>query len=267
MRNVFFFLIMATFVLPGYSSLFWVETFQYADGELTVNDGTGDDVSSGVWTPHSGETFNDNLMVVNHELQVNASGSEDANRSAGKAMGAGETWYYGVSFRVTDQRSDPNTESINNDYFAHFMDSGFGFRGRLYLDDPNVADPTAFTVGLASTSGGQASKWASDLLFGVTYKAVVSYEYDTGATALWIDPVSAASTSITDVNAAGNNTAIEALAFRQDFISGTPNNQVVIGSAAIGDDFNSVLSAIPEPTTFGLIGIGMLLLFLRRFLR
>lgn len=247
----------------GSATVFFADSFSYPDGELTVNDGSGDDVSGGLWTPHSGETFDDNLTVLGHELIVKASGSEDANRLAGVTMGAGETWYYGIQFRVMDTRENPGSESINNDYFAHFKDDGFGFRGRAYLDDPNVADPAKYTIGLSASSGGQAAKWATDLDFGTTYQMVVSYEYDTGQAALWIDPADVNSTSITDTK--GEETAIEALAFRQDFIGGAPNNAVHVNVAALGDDFDAVLAAIvPEPSTFALAALGALTLLAGR---
>lgn len=246
------------------ASVFFSDSFAYPDGELTINDGAGDDVSGGLWIPHSGQNYDDNLMVSNHELIVRASGSEDAHREAGVTMGAGETWYYGIQFSVMDTRTDPTTEAINNDYFVHFMDNGYGFRGRAYLDDPNVADTTKYTIGLSASSGGQVVKWASDLVFGTTYQMIVSYDYDSGESKLWIDPVDSNSVSLSDTKDAG--TAIEALAFRQDYVSGNPNNAVYVNIAAIGNDFGSVLAAtvVPEPSTLALGGFGVLALFLSR---
>lgn len=246
------------------ATTFMSDTFSYPDGELTINDGTGDNVSGGAWRPHSGATFNDNIDVVSGQAELLNSGSEDAHRDAVwggsiQTIGLGETWYYAALVTVNDRRADPNNESINNDYFMHFMDTGFGFRTRAYLDDPNVADPTKFTFGLSATSGGQVAKWATDLNFGQQYKIVGSYAVDTGETNLWVDPVDSNSPKITDVNSGAAFTLIQALAMRQDFISGpTPNNQILVDSVALGNDFDSVLlnsmngSNIPEPASLAL---------------
>lgn len=246
------------------ATTFFVDQFNYADGELTINDGTGDDVSGGLWVPHSGETFDDNIDVISGQAELLNSGSEDANRAAGTAINAGETWYYAALVTVNDTRQDPMNESINNDYFMHFKDGGFGFRGRAYLDDPNVAASDKFTFGLSATSGGQVAKWVTDLDFGTQYKIVVSYAVDTGETNLWVDPVDINSTSISDTNAGGAFTLVDSLGLRQDFLGGTPNNQILIDAVAIGDEFGDVFRdvMIPEPATamlaaFGLIGLAV----------
>ncbi|QEG34032.1 PEP-CTERM sorting domain-containing protein [Bythopirellula goksoeyrii] len=244
------------------ATTFMSDTFSYADGELTSNDGTGDNVSGGAWRSHSGETFDDNIDVISGQAELLNSGSEDAHRDAVfgglQQIGAGETWYYAALVTVNDRRADPNNESLNNDYFIHFMDNGFGFRTRTWIDDPNVADPTKFTFGLSATSGSQAAKWATDLDFGQEYKIVGSYAVSTGETNLWVDPVDSSSTKITHTDGAAALTLIQALGLRQDFVGGTPNNQILVNSVALGNDFDSVLmnamngSNIPEPTSLAM---------------
>jgi hypothetical protein len=245
---------------------FFSDSFPYADGELTINDGTGDNVSGGRWQPHSGETFDDNLSVVGGQVEVLNSGSEDANRLANRTMGAGETWYYAAQFTVNDTRADPNTEAINNDYFLHFKDdTTSGFVGRLWLVNPNTPSTTTYTLQVSSTSGNQGTaQWASDLNFGQQYVAVVSYSINTGSANLWIDPVDMSSTSINHTAGAGALIQVESLALRQDFISpGVPNNQVLVNAVAMGDDFDTVLenatngSNIPEPGSLALVLIGV----------
>lgn len=237
---------------------FFSDSFPYPDGDLTINDGTGDNVSNGRWQPHSGTGFDDDLNVASGQVEILNSGSEDANRLAGRTMGAGETWYYATQFTVNDQRADPNTESINNDYFIHFKDdTTSGFVGRLWLADPNTPSTSTYTVQISSTSGGSGmTQWASDLAFGQQYTALVSYEINTGSATLWIDPVDMSSTNINHTAGAGALIQVESLSLRQDFISpGTPNNQVLVNAVAMGDDFATVLenatngSNIPEPGT------------------
>ncbi|MCH8240092.1 MAG: hypothetical protein IIB62_08600, partial [Proteobacteria bacterium] len=134
----------------------------YAAGELTVNDGTGDDVSSGLWIPHSGETFDDNLIVTPGSVTINNSGSEDAHRDANDDGGTTtnngtDTWYYAVKFTVTD--TNLTNDLVNQDYFAHFWGPGFVFRGRAYIANPSLT-AGKFAIGLSATSGGLVTKTA-----------------------------------------------------------------------------------------------------------
>lgn len=245
------------------ATTFFVDQFNYADGELTVYDGSGADVSGGLWTPHSGTGFPVPIFVDNGQAVVESGNpaSEDANRAAGATINLGETWYYGALVTVVDERADTAT-SLNNDYFMHFRGSTGGFVGRAYVDDPNVADPTKFTFGLSATSGGQVAKWSGDLDFGTQYKLMVSYAVDTGETNLWVDPVDINSTSINDTNMSAQFTAVDTLALRQDFSTGGGDYQVLVDAVAIGDEFGDVFRdvMIPEPATallaaFGLIGL------------
>lgn len=242
---------------------FMSDTFSYPDGELTIYDGTGANVSNSAWRPHSGTGFPTSIDVVSGEavLKSGNPASEDANRKAVfgglQEMELGDKWYYAAVVSVNDERADPN-DSLNNDYFMHFKDDGFGLRGRAYVDDPADPNSGGFTFGLSASSGGQQVAWPVDLNFGSTYKIVVSYEYNTGETNLWVDPVNEASLSITDTNVGGAATGINALALRQDFAGDGPNHEILVDSVAIGDDFDSVFlnsmngSNIPEPASLGL---------------
>jgi len=237
-----------------HADVFMADTFSYSNGQLSdtlLNEVAGDNVGGGNWVAHSGDTFDDNVDIINGAAELLASGSEDINRSAGSTMGIGGKWYYAAQVTVNDTRFDANLEALNNDYFIHFKDSGFGFRGRTYIDEPNVFSTTTFTFGMSATSGGQFDKWATDLTFGTQYTIVTEYDFDSGDTRLWVDPVDINSTFIADtivLNSGRNEnspeTAIEALGLRQDFLGGTPNNQVLVDNVSIGDSFADVLAAL-----------------------
>ncbi len=250
------------------AATFFSDTFSYADGDLTAYDptngpdGTGDNVSGGLWRSHNTPNFFPIPIGVESEQAVIKSGNpayEDSSLAVtGPEIGLGETWYYAALVTVNDERANPQVDGLNNDYFMHFKDDGFGFRGRAYVDDPNAGVGGAgFTFGLSATSGGQAVAWGSDLSFGEQYKIVVSYAVDSGESNLWVNPTDINSTKITDINSAGAFTLINNLALRQDFSSGGGDHEILVDSVAFGDDFDSVLRnamngsniRIPEPTT------------------
>ena len=252
------------------ATTFMSDSFSYADGQLTDSeDGAGANVSGGAWTGHSGTGFDDNVDVIGGQAELLNSGSEDVNRPANPAgtifAGAGDKWYYAAQVTVNDTRADPNTESINNDYFMHFKDTGFGFRGRAYLDDPNVASTTTYTFGLSASSGGQTVAWGSDFAFGTQHKIVVSYDFDSGDAEMWVDPVDINSPSIIGNVSTSPGTFVGALAMRQDFLDGTPNNQILVDGVALGDDFDTVMMnamngsdiQVPEPTSLALVFAGL----------
>lgn len=229
-----------------YGSVFFVDEFDYPNGQLTDSffiDAVGDNVSGGLWQAHSGDGFNDNVAVIDGQAQLLNSGSEDVNRALGSVMEAGDEWYYGARFKVNF--TGTAGDEINNDYFIHFRDDEFGFRGRVYIDDPN-ADGNDFTLGFSASSGGQVAAWPTDLSFGEEYNLIVSYDYDSGDSKLWVNPVDSSSDFLMDT--AGEMTAISTLALRQDFIGGTANNEILVDAVAAGSDFDGVLrSIVPEP--------------------
>jgi hypothetical protein len=259
------------------AALFFADEFNYPNGDLTdIFQGPGmtlpgDNVSGGVWNDHSGTGFPETIKVLNGQAQLIIPGSEDANRSiADPILGAqaGGTWYYAALVTVNDLRTASPAPSIINDYFIHFKDSGNNFRGRVYAGNPSTgASGSGFRFGLSSTGGGQTDVWGTDLAFGTPYKIVASYNFDTGASSLWVNPASEASTSITSAlpDAVGPGTFISALGLRQAFVSGAaPNTEFLIDAVALGDDFGDVLSAIPEPATAGLAIVGVMGLALVR---
>jgi MYXO-CTERM domain-containing protein len=273
-RTILFSAAMAMVVLAASSVqavTFFSDTFSYPDGDLTIYDGTGTDVSNGLWEPHSGTGFPISLGVAGGQAVVKSGNpaSEDSSLSHGNrpsAIGLGETWYFAALVTVNDERANPQTDGLNNDYFMHFRDGGFGNRTRVYVDDPSTGVGTAgFTFGLSATSGGRNVAWGSDLNFGQQYKIVGSYAVDTGTTELWVDPADINSTKITDTDSGAAFTLISNLALRQDFSSGGGDHEVLVDSVAFGTDFASVMDnamngsniRVPEPTSAALALLGL----------
>ena len=261
----------AALAMCGAASLqaatFFSDSFSYANGDLTVVGGSGNNVSGGLWVPHSGQANAPSIAVANGSAVLLTPGSEDANRSisdpVNDAQVAGETWYYAALVTVNDQRATPATTGIINEYFLHFKDSGNNFRSRLYVKDPSTGVGGVglrFSMG-ASSGAANAVDWGTDLAFGVQYLVVGSYVFDTGAASLWVNPASSASTSITATASPGPGTFTSALALRQAFLSGAgPNTQILVDAVALGDTFDSVVASvtIPEPATLSLGALGLL---------
>lgn len=241
------------------------EGFDYANGELTINDGTGDNVSGGAWVPHSGETFGDNIDVLNGSAILNNSGSEDANRAAagGVDNGGTETWYYAAKFTVTDD--NPNSDTVNEDYFAHFFGAGFAFRGRAYIANPSLT-AGKFAIGLSASSGGLVTKTA-DIDYGVEHVIVVSFDPTTGTSKLWLNESSEAGAFISDTNASAIGSVLSAIALRQDFISGpVADNEIAVNGVGLATTFDEAYAAsmVPEPASLGLVALGGLAMLKRR---
>ena len=247
------------------AAVFFTDQFSYANGDLTVVGGSGNNVSGGLWTPHSGQANAPSIAVVNGRAQLLISGSEDANREIPNAltdfMTAGETWYYGARVTVNDQRASTATPIVN-EYFMHFKDTGTtNFRSRLYVKDPSTGTGGAgfrFSIG-ASSGATNAVDWGTNLNFGQQYLVIANYEFDTGFARLWVSPTSQASTSIQGTAGPNPGTFVTSLALRQAFVTGNvANTQILVDSVSMGESFADVFGAlIPEPSsaTLGLGGV------------
>ncbi len=235
------------------AALHWNDEFNYADGELTTYDGTGADVSGGLWSPRSGTGFPTATFVASGQaiLRQGNPASEDSNRTI-PALGAGETIYVSYIFSVEDLRA--GTAAFNGDqsYFGHI-----DFKSRIHLRDGS--DQNHYTLGLSGSSGEPAVEWGSDLDFDTQYQVIVSYEYDTGISNLWVDPTGEGSLSISDTS--GPLTGVDSVDMRQDFISSGDHGVVSVDAVAAGTDFASVL---PEPASLALLALGGVTVLRRR---
>lgn len=246
------------------ATLFFTDHFDYADGDLTVYDGTGDDVSGGLWVPHSG-TGNPIPVAVSGGQAVLAQGnpaSEDVNRLSGQTIALGETWYFAALVTVEDTRAGNGLALDQDSYFMHLKDNtAGGFRTRIYVDDPSTGVGGAgFSFGLSASSGNAAVNWATDTNFGEQYVIVGSYAVDTGETKLWVNPTDSSSPSITHTLAAAAFLPIESLGMRQDFVSAGNTYTALIDAVALGTTFDEVLAGvtIPEPSSAALALLSIL---------
>ena len=252
---------------------FFTDTFSYADGDLTVYDGTGDDVSGGAWVPYSGTTFPPPIEVAggNAVLLQGDPASEDANRDTGQVI-AGGTWYYGALITVNDKRTDPDTQTFQDGNEIHFIGLSDGgtndLRSRTVLRDGS--NSSTYSLAIAPTSfddapdNGISANWATDLVFGRQYKIMASYTVETGESKLWVDPTDENSTSVSLTSGAAALEPVSHVYLRQDFINDTSPNpaaaEILVNAVAVGDEFGDVMRdvMIPEPTSGLLAVIGMM---------
>ena len=241
MKKLYFLLFTFSIYAFSFGQVIISDDFTYADGSL---------VGNGTWVSHSG-TPGDLLVSSGQVVVQHGTPSEDASIPFTPVSG---NIYFGVDFTVTSGSAIPGTD---NEYFAHFKDSGFGFRGRLDVVPGLLGGD--FTVGISSSTSTAQAIWATDLTFGVTYRAVVRYDQDSGLAQLWIDPTSSGDTSISGT--ADGATVIESFALRQ---SDSDNNETVtVDNLVIGTTFllstkeNKIdgFSFSPNPTSLGYINI------------
>ena len=235
--------------------------FDYADGELTVYDGTGANVSGGLWTPHSGTGFTPPVMVSGGSAILQISGSEDVNRAAagGVTNNGTDKWYYAAKFTVTDNDPDP---TVVEEYFAHFG----GFVGRAYTASPSVT-AGKFAIGLSAGSGGLTTKTA-DIDYGVEHVIVVSFDPITGTANLWLNEASEAGAFITSTDVGRIGQVVDDISLRQAF-AGAPDgwdHTVAVNGVGLATTWDEAFmgSMVPEPASLSLLAIGGLAMLRRK---
>jgi len=218
------------------------EMFTHPDGNLVGQvpvPGPG-----GVWMAHSAEGVNP-VQVVSGQAILNQTGtsSEDVNSGLGVVMGAGDKFY--SAFDLT------NTGGSSDVYFAHFKTSSTFYLARVFITAPTAGGD--YTLGLSNSSTIEFA-WGSDLAFGSTYRVVTSYDYDTGVSELWINPVDESSTKL--MTSTYFSDPVEQYALRQ----GGSGSSQAIDNLVVATTFNEALTGVPEPASLLLLGLGALLL-------
>jgi hypothetical protein len=224
------------------ASLFYNETFSYPDGSLTA-------VSGGNWTAHSAGGSKP-IQVSSGTISVveSAGSGEDVNRLTGDTMEAGETWYAAFDVNIT------GTAPVTELFFAHFLENNTTFPARVWITPGNSGGN--YTFG-ASDSSAIDVEWGSDFSFGTTHRVVLSYEFDTGAVRLWVDPTQESDTSI-GIAAGFVGDQVISFGFRQNTGGSTTH---VIDNLCVGDNFDHALRCVPEPASAALVllaSLGML---------
>jgi hypothetical protein len=223
---------------PVMGALIVQETFSHPDGAL---EGQVPEIG-GTWASHSGNLTND-VQVVSGQARLNQpGGGEDIHTdfSTG-AIGLGDVLYAAFDLTVPTQ-----TPAVTSTYFAHFKDNANFFGARVWIAPPTAGGSYRLALSNDSsiTDNDGEVFWGSDLAFGTTYRVVTHYEYDTGATKLWVNPVSESSTSVAATDGFAND-AFTNYSFRQN----TTSTVQLIDNLCVADQFGQALHCVPEPNS------------------
>jgi hypothetical protein len=247
----------------------WTDSMAYPVGLITTN-------SDGLWLNHSGnqDTFvqtypGSAAALAGNRYEVNQTRTGDIHRwfvpanTNRYAAGSNTVLYASFTVSVTNLPAYPN-----GTYFAHFMDNGTFFRGRIFtVLPPNPypfisAAPGMFRFGIACAQGdaapgastltnGPAGVVPIDLALDTDYQVVMRYELDNNRCSLWVNPAAetddANSTGLVfDNNSFSSTNFLAALAFRQSLGEGILEIRDVMVSTSFADVVtNTPANALP----------------------
>jgi hypothetical protein len=220
MRKVIILLALGVLAASSASaSLPWMETFTYSDGNLTANPG---------WLTHSG-TGTD-VQVLNSEAVLTSTNAPDDNYQFRTQLEASATDVLYASFRLKIS----GTQTAAGTYFAHFMNTGTFFAGRVFAA---LVDGTTYKLGINSANTTPPA-WSAPLNKGQYYKIMIKYDAASGLSTMWIDPIDESSPSLVGANVS-IGTLISGFALRES---------AGYGIATI-DDIMVAASSTAVPTT------------------
>ena len=218
----------AAFISTASAQTVLAEPFTYSDGPLVGAAGSP-------WTTSSGTAGQQN--VVSGRLFLNDDESEDTVALFSAAV------TFGSVSAVFDLQMDPAdiVSSALGNYITSFVGSNGNLVGRVFMITNPGGPAGTFRIGISTGAATPNAIFTSVFTTGTTYSISLSYDLTTNLATL----SSAGFGSITSTDAVDNNN-INRFGFRQD----TTHGDVFID--------NLVVTAIPEPATYMLFGMGLL---------
>ena len=234
------------------------DPFDYADGNLNEVATPPD------WGTHSGLNPQ---MVVSGRVLIDDGRNADHNRQF-SAVTAG-TLYAAADVTVNPADLPQTPTTATDGYFYHFgpphptlapPNLGTEFRGRVWAVPGTVPGTARFAL---STTSGVATAYTSDFDAGTPHRIVVSYDFATGNSQLWLDPATndAIATLTGNPDSARPTGGISGIALRS---GNSTQGDVFVDNVIVADTFAEA-AAIPEPAALGLAGaLGALMIRRRR---
>lgn len=205
------------------------EPFTYSDGPLVGAPGSP-------WMNNSGGAGEQN--VTGGRLFLNDNETEDTLALFSTAI------TFGSISAAFELQMDPNdiVSSAAGNYIAHFIGAtNNAFVGRVFMITDPASMGTTFRIGVSTGSGTPTAIFSTVFTTGTVYNLTLTYDFTTDAATLSI----AGFGSITATDTVDENN-MRGWGFRQ--------------STTHGDVFidNLQITAIPEPATYMLFGMGLL---------
>lgn len=229
-------------ICPASATVLFSDNFDsYANGSLVT-------VSGGVWANHSG-TLGE-VDVASGRVFLTENESEDVNAAIAGGPYSSGVLYYSMLVNFTALPS-----FAAGGYFAHFKDTGTGFRARLFVTTTG-ASSGMYRLGINNGSTPVNVIFPADLSLNSDHLAVVRYDLSTAVTTLWVDPLSESDLSVTATDTVTPLNVV-AIALRQSRTSSTGMGSLWVDDVKVATTFVEV---IPEPANllpFGMLGLLM----------
>lgn len=205
----------------------------------------GNIVGQNTWAAHSGGGAIPVQVSSNGAVTLvqGANSREDVNFNIG-TLQSNTTYYFGMTHSLTASTNPTTT------YFAHLLGSTSTFAARLFVASTGTSGQYTLGLSNAGSSPDAGLTWSTPLINGTSYNLIIGYNTANGIASLWVDPTSISSTSIS--TAASTPPVLQAIALRQ----GSGNTTHTVTDMAAGTNFDSVLQAIPEPSSSMLMLLG-----------
>jgi hypothetical protein len=198
------------------------EPFAYPDGPLV-------EVSSGLWSTHSGTAGQVNVRAGAVDLTDQA--SEDVNLAllSGPLPASSDAVLY-AAFTVNFTALPRGTGT----FFAHFKDGTTGFRGRLFAATTGAAEGR-LRVGIAEAA--TTPVWLeTDLDLQTAYTLVCRYEVATAHSTLWVNPTHESDPGVV-AGDDGTAIAVHSFAFRQSLSGGNSMGTLTVDDLRVATSF------------------------------
>lgn len=226
MKCFLLFLVAWLPVFAGQSTILLSETFSYSDGPIVG-------ATESPWAGHSGNTAGQEALVVSGKLQVDAALVQDINAPL---IGQPYTTSSGTVLYSSFTVNFTAFPTSGGGYFAHFNSANF----RALVWASTSGTPSGFfRLGIGNTTGSTISsgQLTNNLSTNQNYFVVTRYNVASGASTIWLNPVSENDPSVTASDTA-STISITGYAFRQASGEGT----MLIDDLKVATSFAEVVS-------------------------